>query len=63
MLKSIQTHTTREAIKINPELCLSMEKLEAFIALQEARGIYGKTHSINFLRSKAYGPAVFSKYA
>ena len=49
MQKSIQTHTIKEATKTNSESCLSMEKLEAFIALQYDRGIYGKAHSIDYL--------------
>ena len=61
MLKSIQTHTTREAIKANPEFCLLMKKLEAFIALQYVREIYGEIHSIDFLWSKVYGPVYFAK--
>ena len=36
-----------------------MEKLEAFIALQYARGIYSKSHSVDFLWSDKYGPPLF----
>ena len=60
MLKSIQDHTVREAIKTNPDFTLSRDKLEAFTGLQYARGIYGKHHSIDFLWNKTYGPKLFS---
>ena len=60
MLKSIQDHTVRETIKTNPDFTLSRDKLEAFIGLQYARGIYGKHHSIDFLWNKTYGPKLFS---
>ena len=59
MLKSIQVLTCREATKINPDFTLSLDKLEAFIGLQYARGIYGKHHSIDFLWNKTYGPRLF----
>lgn len=38
-----------------------MKKFEAFIALEDACGIYGKNHGVNFLWSKVYGPRIFSK--
>ena len=38
---------------------LSFDKLEAFIALEFARGIYGKAHSPDFLWNKLYGPDIF----
>ena len=49
MLRAIQTHANREARKIDPKFSLTMEQLEAFIALQYIRGIYGKHHSVHFL--------------
>ena len=33
--------------------------LEAFSALQYARRIYGKHHSVHFLWNKTYGPSIF----
>ena len=33
--------------------------LEAYLALEYARGIYGKGHSTDFLWSKIYGPTIF----
>ena len=36
-----------------------MEKLEAFITLQCAGGIYGKSHSVDFLCSGKYGRPLF----
>ena len=59
ILISIKTHTIREATKYNPTFFFLMEKLEAFIALQYARGIYGKSHSVDFLWSEKYGPPLF----
>ena len=40
---------------------LSLEKFEAFIALTYARGIYGKSHSTDFLWNKTYGPKIFGE--
>ena len=59
ILISIKTHTIREATKYNPNFFFSMEKLEAFIALQYAKGIYGKSHSVDFLWSEKSGPPLF----
>ena len=59
MLRAIQTHTNREARKIDPNFSLTMKQLEAFIALQYTRGIYGKHHSVHFLWKKTYGPSIF----
>ena len=36
-----------------------MKKLEAFIALQYARGTYGKSHFVDFLWSEKYGSPLF----
>ena len=38
---------------------VSSDLLEAFIALQYARGIYGKGHSLDFLWNEMYGPKIF----
>ena len=59
MLRAIQTHTNKEARKIDPNFSLTMEQLEASIALQYTRGIYGKDHSVHFLWKKTYGPSIF----
>ena len=59
MLRAIQTHTNREARKIDPNFSLTMEQLEAFIAFQYTTGIYGKHHSVHFLWKKTYGPSIF----
>ena len=59
MLRAIQTHTNRKARKIDPNFSLTMEQLEAFIALQYTRGIYGKHHSVHFLWKKTYGASIF----
>ena len=59
MLRAIQTHTNREARKIDPNFSLMMEQLEAFIALQYTRDIYGKHHSVHLLWKKTYGPSIF----
>ena len=51
----------REATKNESKFVLPMEKLEAFITLQYARGVYGKSHSVNFLLSEKYGPLFSEK--
>ena len=40
-----------------------MEKLEAFIALQYARGTYGENHFVDFLWSEKYGSPLLRKTA
>ena len=59
MLKCMQAHTTRKTKKSNLIFVLSLEKLEAFIALQYLRRIYGKKHLVEFLWNKNYGPKMF----
>ena len=59
MVRAIQTHTNREARKIDPNFSLTREQLEAFIALQYTRGIYEKHHSVHFLWKKTYGSSIF----
>ena len=59
MLKNIQANTTREAKKSNPNFSMALERLEAFIGLQYARGIYGKSHPLHFLWNNTYGPRIF----
>ena len=58
-LKSIIAHTNLEASEINPSFRLTTDVLEAFIALQYARGICGRRHSVHFLWNKTYGPSSF----
>ena len=59
MPRAIQIYTNREARKFDPNFSLTMEQLEAFIALQYTRGIYGKYHSVHLLWKKTYGPSIF----
>ena len=59
MFKNIQENTTREAKKFNPNFSMALERLEAFISLQYARGIYGKSHPLHALWNKIYGPRIF----
>ena len=40
---------------------LSLTRLESFVALQYARGIYGKNHSVAFLWSEHTGPSIFRR--
>ena len=40
---------------------LSLARLESFVALQYARGIYSKNHSVAFLWSKHTGPSIFQR--
>ena len=40
---------------------LTVDELEAFIALQYCRGLYGKGHPIAFLWNAEYGISIFSK--
>ena len=61
MLKNIQANTTREAKKSNPNFSMALERLEAFISLQYARGICGKSHPLHFFWNKTYGPRIFTE--
>ena len=62
ILRSIVKYTTEEAHrKDNTNFSLRLNELEAFIALQNARGLYGKTHPISFLYKKEYGIPIFPK--
>jgi len=40
---------------------LNMCELESFIALQYARGLYGKNNLLHFLYSETYGIPIFSE--
>ena len=59
MLRAIQTHINREARKTKSNFSLTMEQLEAFIALQYTRVIYENPHSVHFLWKKIYGLSIF----
>ena len=56
ILCSIVKYTTEEAHRRrDTNFSLSLSDLEAFIALQYARGLYGKNHPVSFLYNKEYG--------
>ena len=57
----VQNYTVIEARKQNLQWGVSSDLLEAFIALQYARGIYGKGHSLDFLWNEMYGQKFFVK--
>ena len=60
ILHIICRYTNEEAQRRGDEqLTVSLAKLEAFIGLQYARGIYGKDHPVAFLWSKRYGIPIF----
>ena len=62
ILRSIVKYTTEEAHQRgDTNFSLSLSDLEAFIALQYARGLYGKNHPVSFLYNKEYGIPIFSK--
>ena len=59
IFRQVQNYTVIEARKQNSQWDVSSDLLEAFIALQYARGIYGKGHSLDFLWNEMYGPKIF----
>ena len=59
IFRQVQNCTVIEARKQNSQWGVSSDLLEAFIALQYARGIYGKGHSLDFLSNEMYGPKIF----
>lgn len=60
ILRSIAKFTTEEAIRRGDvDYSLTLDELESFIALQYARGVYGKNHPVSFLWSKSYGIDIF----
>ena len=62
ILRSIVKYTTEEAHRRgDTNFSLTLSELEAFIALQYGRGLYGKNHPLWFLFNKEYGISVFSK--
>ena len=53
-------YTNKEAQRRGDEqFTVSLAKLETFIGLQYARGIYGKGHPVAFSQSKKYGVPIF----
>ena len=62
ILRMISRYTNEEAQRRGDEqFTVSLAKLETFIELQYARGIYGKDHPVAFLWSKRYGIPIFYK--
>ena len=62
ILTSIAKFTTEEAVhRGDTDFSLSLDELESFIALQYARGLYGKNHPVAFLWNKRYGIPIFHK--
>ena len=60
ILRSITKFTTGEAVRCGDvDFSLTLDELESFIALQYARGVYGKNHPVAFLWSKNYGIPIF----
>ena len=60
ILHIICRYTNEEAQRRGDELfTVSLAKLETFIGLQYARGIYGKDHPVAFFWSKRYGISIF----
>lgn len=59
MLRTICECTNIYATTKDIELNMTIYELEAFIALQYARGIYNRTLPANFLWNKNYGPSIF----
>ena len=59
IFRQVQNYTVIVARKQNSQWGVSSDLLEAFIALQYARGIYGKGHSLDFLWNEMYGPKIF----
>lgn len=56
ILRHIHECTLKHACSENHDLKdFAISDLEKFIAIQYARGIYGKNHSLNFLWSKQFG--------
>ena len=62
ILRSITKFTTDEAVRCGDvDFSLTLDELESFIALQYARGVYGKNHLVAFLWSKNYGIPIFGQ--
>ena len=62
ILRAITKFTTDEAVRCRDvDFSLTLDELESFIALQYARGAYGKNHPVAFLWSKNYGIPIFGE--
>ena len=62
ILRSITKFTIDEAMRRGDvDFSLTLDELESFIALQYARGVYGKNHPVAFLWSKKYGISIFGE--
>jgi hypothetical protein len=62
ILRQIVKYTNEEAKRQGEEdFLLTLSELEAFIALQYARGLYGKNHPVSFLWNSEYGIKIFGK--
>ena len=62
ILRQIVKYTNDEATRRGEEnFSLTLPELEAFIALQYARGLYGKNHPVSFLWNTEHGISLFGK--
>lgn len=62
ILRQIVKYTNDEATRKGEEnFSLTLSELEAFIALQYARGLYGKNHPVAFLWNSDHGINIFGK--
>ena len=61
IFRQVQNYTVIEARKQNSQWGVSSDLLEAFIALQYARGIYGKRHFLESCGMKGMGQTFFVK--
>ena len=61
MLRKICEHTQEHGQQTDATWSLTLDKLEAYIALIYARGLYGKCHPVEFLWNTTYGPRIFSE--
>ena len=62
ILRSITKLTTDEAVRCGDvDFSLTLDELESFIALQYAKGVYGKNHPVAFLWSKNYRIPIFGE--
>lgn len=59
MLRKIHRCTNIEGQREDPHFEITLEELEAFICIQYARGVYGKSHTLDFLWHKSFGPPIF----
>lgn len=62
MLRQIVNFTNDEAARQGDDtFSLTLQELESFLALQYARGLYGKNHPVSFLWNSDYGIQLFGK--